>query len=694
MLNFPRVIAITISITAFFSTTAFAGEAPDSTQVGPFTAMRAEYHFPASIDSDVLASAATEIWASFYYPKEIISANNRLPLVVMLHGNHATCGIGENPRMDSSCQYTDSGTCPAGYVPVPNHEGYRYLAENLASWGMIVVSINANRGITCGSGNDGDWGLNIARGRLVLKHLSLLYQWASIGGAPDSIGLGDKGLVNKIDFKSIGLFGHSRGGEGVRAAYNLYKDKASPWPALIPGLTVKGIFEVGAVDGQTSRTFDADGTVWNQLLPMCDGDVSSLEGRYPFDRMMTHKEENKDAQISLYEVWGANHNYFNTEWQSSDTSGCEYGKAIFDMKKYFSRDQQTIALASVPAFFRSHLGNQPSIALNENFNPLDQLPAAVKHITEVDRDFTPSPGQTEMLRVDEFNNQTGTNTSGNANRSSNVVVSHQQLESYRDQRVARVIWKKAAKNAYFEMVWAEKNKGKDIRNFTTIDIRVGRLDSQFNSQNTTDWSVILTDASGKQSNAVHVSDYAIVTGPGNRNPILMTVRIPLSQFTRVDMANINSVRFQFDRTPTGDLYFANVRVHKQFGLGEQVAQKRLYANLSSSPSQSTPIALVDVPLEMNKIVRVKSIGKSFVLSGKSGVEITLSSQEPFPVMDRLPLLKVGEQTFKLSRYTDMSTLKEITFTLSDEQYRSISKSAEITIQHNKVWHFGSLATVH
>lgn len=694
MFNYPRFLAISFTVTAFISTSAIAGEAPDSTRVGPYTATRAEYHFPASIDSEVLSGAATEVWASFYYPKEIISANNRLPLVVMLHGNHATCGRGANPRIDSSCQYTDSGTCPAGFVPVPNHEGYRYLAENLASWGMIVVSINANRGITCGSGNAGDWGLNIARGRLVLKHLSLLYKWSNVGGAPNSIGLGDKGLLNKIDFKSIGLFGHSRGGEGVRAAYNLYQDKGSPWPALIPGLTIKSIFEVGAVDGQTSRTFDADGTVWNQLLPMCDGDVSSLEGRYPFDRMIAHKEGKKDAQISLYEVWGANHNFFNTEWQSSDSYGCEYGKKIFDIDGYFSREQQTVALASVPAFFRSHLGNNPAVTLNENFNPLDQLPEVVKHITEVDRDFTPSPGQTEMLRVDEFNKTTGTNTSGNANRASNVLVSHQQLESSRDLRVARVIWKKAAKDAYFDMVWEGKNKGKDIRNFTTIDIRVSRLDSELNSQNKTDWSVILTDATGKQSNAINVGDYAAVTGPGNRNPVLMTVRIPLSQFTGVDFANINSVRFQFDRTPTGDLYFANVRMHRQIGLGEQGLQKKIYANLSSTVPQSTPAALIDVPVAMNKIVRIKPIGKSFALSGKSGVEITLSSQEPFPVMNRLPLLKVGDQTFKLSRYTDMNSLKEMTFTLSDEEYRALSKSAEITIQHNKLWHFGSLANVH
>lgn len=684
----------TISLSVLVSASVYANDsAPDSTKVGPYTAMRAEYRLPASIDSDVLATAATEMWASFYYPKEIIATNDKLPLVVMLHGNHSTCGTGSNPRSDWNCEYTDSGTCPAGFVPVPNHEGYRYLAENLASWGMVVVSINANRGITCGSGNEGDWGLNIARGRLVLKHLSLLSQWSHHGGAPDSLGLGDKGLLNKIDFKSVGLFGHSRGGEGVRAAYNLYKDAGSQWPGRIPGLIIKGIFEVGAVDGQTSRTFDADGTVWNQLLPMCDGDVSTLEGRYPFERMMSHKEEKKEAQKSLYEVWGANHNFFNTEWQSSDSNGCVYGKPIFDANGYYSLEQQTVALASVPAFFRSHLGSNPTLALNENFNPLDDLPEVVSHLTKVDRDFTASPGQTEMLRVDEFDKPTGTNTSGNENRAANVSVSHQKLESFRDQRVAKVSWEKASKATFFEMVWAGKKSGKDIHQFATLDIRVGRLSSDLNSQTKTEWSVILIDAAGKQSNAVNVGDYAVVTGPGSLNPVLMTVRLPLSQFKSVDLSKINSVRFQFDRTPTGELYFANIRVHKQLGLGESGSQGTRQV-MPASGGASMPIAAVEVPAAMNKIVRIRSVGKSYALSGQPGVEITFSSQVPFPVLDRLPTLKIGDQTFKLSRYSDMKTLKEITFTVSEAQYRSLSQSAEITIQYDKVWHFGSLASVH
>jgi hypothetical protein len=156
-----------------------------------------------------MTDRVTEIWARVWRP---ISDDDqgRLPLVVFLHGNHGTCGtffcsvancgrpipLPNGPRIDDRIDYTTTGTCPrAGegtppaetdYVVSPSHEGYGYLAEQLASRGYLVVSINANRGITAGRAQDlgtpghpfiEDRGLNLARARLVLKHLELLSRW-------------------------------------------------------------------------------------------------------------------------------------------------------------------------------------------------------------------------------------------------------------------------------------------------------------------------------------------------------------------------------------------------------------------------------------------------------------------------------------------------------------------------------------
>ncbi|MEK7358289.1 MAG: hypothetical protein AAB250_17715, partial [Bdellovibrionota bacterium] len=259
---------IIVLLVAIVPQLSFAGRtrAPDASIAGPFTVASGEYKFAPSVDPDILADVTTEMWAKVFWPTDLTV---KRPILYFLHGNHATCGQGSNPRNDFDCTYTNEGTCPAGMVVVPNHEGYNYLGLHLASLGYIVVSINANRGITCGSGMDADWGLNIARGRLVLRHIEEWSKWATTGGAPASLGLTPDAFIDHVDLSNVGLMGHSRGGEGVRAALALYREKASTWKTRIPGLEIRGIFEIGAVDGQAGRVLDADDTAWNQLLPMC-----------------------------------------------------------------------------------------------------------------------------------------------------------------------------------------------------------------------------------------------------------------------------------------------------------------------------------------------------------------------------------------------------------------------------------------
>src|SRR5215475_100491 len=342
-----------VFVLLLLSVSAAAQVAPDATLLsgGPITV--SEYKLPAAVDP-VVTTLATELWARVYRPTNLGSSSHAL--LVLLHGNHATCGRLSGPaeHFDINVQYTFTGTCPAGFIPVPSHAGYGYLAERLASLGFIVVSINANRGVNAAPGVLGDRGLNLRRGRLVLRHLQQLSRWNSGADTPPA-GLTD--LVGKIDFSHVGLLGHSRGGEGMRAAYNLYQSDpgGTNWQALIGPLTIEGIFEIGPVDGQTSLTLNALGTSWNVLLPMCDGDVFNLQGVRPFDRMLRVTSESPARQKSTFAVWGANHNFYNTEWQVSDSAGCFANQRLFD-HLIGSPNQRAIALAAVLALFRGNVG--------------------------------------------------------------------------------------------------------------------------------------------------------------------------------------------------------------------------------------------------------------------------------------------------------------------------------------------------
>ena len=600
-------LSILATFLLFVATTVSAAVpmAPDATLPGPHLVASGEYRFPATIDPDVLDSKMTEVWAKVFYPQDIKSFTEKAPLIVFLHGQHSTCGTGSNPRHDDNSDYAETGTCPPGYVVTPNHEGYNYLAENLASWGYWVVSINTNRGIN--SARDrlliDD---KMARGKMVLKHLGLLYQWSSKGGAPASIGLGENGLIGKIDFSNVGLMGHSNGGPGVRAAHYLYHEANSFWAQKIPGLTIKGIFEIAGADfpaaypDESSRLFlNADGVAWIQLVPLCDGEISELGGRMPFERMMLNTKETSTAQKALYEVWGANHDFFNTEWQIPDRNPfCtpedpDYTlpvKRIFDDTSAGSKEQQTIALASVSAFFRSHVGQHLEPTLNQNFNPLFALPEKISAITQIDRDFTPSPAASENMMVDNFDKETGINSSGYYNVANQIDIKHQSIdtqyeEDHRtEQRTAVISWKTSSAESYFEAVFAAPKKGHDIRGFATLDFRIARTDIQSNPDPITDFSIQLEDANGRLSNSISTSEFVLLNGPIARKkeylggdfdkppvlyfiPILKTARIPLTVFQGVDMKQIRGVRFTFDKTASGSLYLTNIRFQKNMGLG-------------------------------------------------------------------------------------------------------------------------------
>src|SRR5262249_31717211 len=112
----------------------------------------------------------------------------------------------------------------------------------------------------------------------------------------------------KIDFPHVGLMGHSRGGEGRRAAYEQYRAPGSPWPARIGApIGFEALFEIGPVDGQTGpranpNRLNADGLAWTVLLPNCDGDVFNLQGVKPFDRMLLKTSESPARFKATYTV--------------------------------------------------------------------------------------------------------------------------------------------------------------------------------------------------------------------------------------------------------------------------------------------------------------------------------------------------------------------------------------------------------
>lgn len=696
-----RVVAGAFALALSFTLQpAQAAVAVDPNDMGPLTVTSSEYKLPAKADPEIDPDTVTELWARIYRPKQL--GGTAHPLVVMLHGNHATCGHhvdGIKGRVDDDISYTFSGTCPDGYVVVPSHEGYEYVARRLASWGYVVVSINANRGVNAAWGVSGDEGLNLRRGRLVLRHLQQLDKWNTKGGAPASLGFD---LQGTLDFSQIGMMGHSRGGEGMIAAYTLYNDPGSEWPARFKiKPQVRAIFELAPVDGQTARTFTADNIPWNVLLPLCDGDVSDLEGVRVYDRTFEALAETHPAKKSVYAVWGANHNFFNSQWQQTDSFGCEGpgNKALFKQDAAGSSAQRLTGSYGMMAFFRGHVG-EADASLGQLLDPAYALPAPLAAATTFERSFGESAATRQQAVVEAFDKAVGTNTSGNPNDLSNIDMSHGGVPDHDFTLNAGAIsWDPGGADpstVFFQANWTAASDDRAIGKYETLEFRIARrCDSDFfcsgpaklNKDRTTDFDVALVAADGSLSTPVHLSSYAQLAGPVGvsfgLHPIMQTVRVPIADFGVGTNARIHGVRFTFDRTSTGAIYLADVRVSRPIAAGapvEAAPAPQLQARRAPQPSGLRPL------VAMGKVVAVHRAPAAADM-----VEIELEGATPFPVRDALPVLRIGDKTFRLSRFPNRSSTFTIAFAMSRADFDTLPQGAEVVVESGaERWGFGKL----
>jgi hypothetical protein len=613
-----RTLALLILAACSLSALSEPARAPDASPPG-VPVVVGEYDVPGQTGRPALRAAT-------YRPA---TPAGRLPLVIVLHGNHSTCGRPYNPkpvgtdppglpctrptagaacaegtRYDYENYATLPRTCNSGLMEAKSYLGYEYLGRRLASQGYMVVSIDGNPINHLGnSGPTGDQFLILERGRLVLEHLEQLSAWNRNGGEPGA----SQVVQNGLDLEHIALVGHSRGGEAMRAAYNLYRAAASPWPArIVSPVTFDAIFEIGPTDFQG---LNASGTAWTVLLPMCDADVSNLQGVRAFDRMMRDFSEFPPRPKSSYLAWGTNHNFYNTQWMISDTSGLRFtptmGMEYYDYRPCFgsgntalfplapgSAAQRLTALSSIPALIRGNVGEAPDRSLGQNFDTLFALPASVygedgiiaAYPTRTDRGFSPTANSNTIRVMEDFDRPTGTNTSGAANSSSGIVINHINggtspvppgtLPRHDPSlRAAFIQWDAAGSGVTFQTNWTPLNVlGVDVRGYATLDLRVSRHADAVRNTTPTDFSIRLVGSNGPITRAVRLSSYAPVAndlvgpvGGGSltnpHHPILQTYRILLTDFGNFAYVatQVRGVRFIFDQTPKGAIYMANIR---------------------------------------------------------------------------------------------------------------------------------------
>ncbi len=261
----------------------------DPADPGPFAVTPTEYNLGDNAFMPTGLPAAVEVRARVHHLTNL--GAGPFPLVVIMHGRHATCFDGNNAFLQWPC--TDSRQ------PILSFQGYDYIGEILASHGYVVVSVSAN-GINAVDNATGDLGM-AARTELIQHHLELWDMLNTTGAPPFGTS-----FVGTVDLSNVGTMGHSRGGEGVVRHFLLNQSQGS-------------LFGIGAVFPLAPTTFSRD--VINNvplavLLPYCDGDVADLQGVHFYDDAR-YNVPGDSARKHTMLVLGANHNFYNTFWTPS-----------------------------------------------------------------------------------------------------------------------------------------------------------------------------------------------------------------------------------------------------------------------------------------------------------------------------------------------------------------------------------------
>ena len=208
-----------------------------------------------------------------------------MPLTLIVHGNH------------QAAEYSDPG--------------YAYLAEHLASRGIIAATIDENylNGDAFFDYGGSEMGV---RSWLLLHHLAQFAAWNTTAGHP---------LEGRIDLDRVALIGHSRGGEAATVAAMLNQRPDTTPDGLEDvqrGYGIRAVIAIAPSDGMYrgsgsgTRLLNVD---YLAIQGARDGDLPAFSALQPYHRV--EFDEPGHLKVALYSA-RANHGQFNSIWDYGD----------------------------------------------------------------------------------------------------------------------------------------------------------------------------------------------------------------------------------------------------------------------------------------------------------------------------------------------------------------------------------------
>ncbi|MBI4785200.1 MAG: hypothetical protein HY785_28425 [Oscillatoriophycideae cyanobacterium NC_groundwater_1537_Pr4_S-0.65um_50_18] len=464
------------------------------------------------------------------------------PLCLIVHGNHS-------PQENST-------------------PGYIYLLELLASHGIIAGSVD------CNFLNGFNMGENDGRAIVHLEHIKQFQIWNQQSGHP---------LFGKVDFSSVMIAGHSRGGEAVgHASYFNTLDAVVPDPGdpAVPlngsrGLgpyhfNLKAVVAIAPTENQyqpvSGRVIIRDNYII--LHGSRDGDVSDFQGYQTYDRahsidLSNPTQEAKGFKALLW-IYGANHNFFNSVWKPDGNPFLSRPEQENVAKVYLSaiaqgtllRRSQYLNLLKDYQLSQQKGWIANTIRLVSQYQ--DQQRLFIAHYEEDNALTTPSPPVAGSV---DTSNIAALELSFNQGSSSNL---------YQQTKGLKVDWDVSGKRYVINLNPGGLPTGK-------LHLLAFRSGQSNDSKNLIDkfqnFTILLSD--GTHFHSVKAASIAPLPYPadinfpsGTRRSVMQTLRLPLHLFAEqgVDVRNIRQITFLFDEpivgtsTCRGSLYFDEIQL--------------------------------------------------------------------------------------------------------------------------------------
>lgn len=502
---------------------------------------------------------------------------DNLPIVVLFHGRHTSCFNPDSNR--GSLIWPCRDPAPE---EIPSYRGYDYLADHLASRGFVAVSIGAN-GISAQDNETDDAGA-FARAQLLQQHIALLQQANRTPSGP----LGSD-LVNRLDLSRIGVFAHSRAGEGtvVYSESNI-------------GLPLRAILAVGSTNfNNLSLTRGNLGSI----LPYCDGDVVRLDSARLFDDTIAPNNANSDTNAHFQWVWfGANHNFFNTVWTpnlfpaaaqddwqgfiDNRASDPHCGTNQPQNQRLNPAQQRSATVVFSTAFFEFTLSQNTSRA-QQNQNILTGVDTAPESSELGQNGLTysfhlPDPQRLDIDRINSDRQSLRDNEVGGfvSSRGVSALICGESVgqscipNATASQDPHRRAVDDLPDTLRISLNWFEEDGAffeqslpdLDVSEFDTLQFRVGVNLSVFPTNGRALFFVELADRSGNLERLAIDNPEILSFPPGrsatSRNALprslLNVARVSLERFQRVDLTRLSRIRLLFSDNTRGGVLVRDI----------------------------------------------------------------------------------------------------------------------------------------